>query len=136
MLYTKLDELNASIALHKREIKDLKRALNRMENDPAAFFEDELIELYNDHLFDIYGHCVSSLPFTVLQSEFVEFFESCDPTGYRCGFNDWVDNSENYDLMSFDEYSDKLEKLEELEELEDRLSDLESERDDLIAEID
>lgn len=133
MLYTKLDELNASIALHKREIKDLKSALNRMENDPAAFFEDELIELYNDYLFDIYGDCVSNLPFTVLQSEFVEFFENCDPTGYRCGFNDWVDNSENYDLMSFDEYSDKLEKLGELE---DQLSDLELQRDESIAEID
>lgn len=132
MPYTKLEEFNAIIALHKREIKDLKSALNRMENDPVTFFEEELIDLYNYYLFDVYGDCVNNLPFNVLQSAFVEFFESCDPTGYRCGFNDWLDCSENYDLMSFDQYSETVEKLEELE---DCLSDLESERDELITEI-
>jgi hypothetical protein len=117
-----LAEANATLAKAEQALRAAKEALESFEPD-----DDEAHERYDAMLNDCYSFAKVGGPFEHMQPS--EVLKECDPTAYRCGFNDWLDGE---DKSTFDGYSD-LEEAVELAESE--RDDAENARDDAEAAL-
>ena len=112
----------------QREIDErdlLQNKMDTFEVDP-----DDYEEAYNDMLDDVYPEFMGmySASYTLLQ---------VDPTAYRCGLLDYVDNLEisypsNWD-DDMDDIVSNIENMinESIEELEEEIQELEDELEEL-----
>lgn len=104
--------------------------LKQMENDPACFFDDELSESFDDYLNDLYQDTFDALPVTIKNGYAADIIKAEDQPFYRESYNNWLNDSDNYDLSDFDDYqeqSDLVDQLNsDLEAIESEIIDLES----------
>ena len=103
----------------------------------AAVKEDgqprDMDAAYREMLDECYSFKSVGGPFACMQPSRV--LEECDPTAFRCGFNDWLDSEEVTEIG--DEYFDSKE-LEDIREqvadaLDSEITDLDEEAEDLEA---
>lgn len=131
------DQLIAAIEAKKAEYVNINKALieaedilKQMENDPACFFDDELSESFDDYLNDLYQDVFDALPVTIKNGYAADIIRAEDRPFYRESYNNWLDDSDNYDLSDFDDYqeqSDLVDQLNsDLEAIESEIIDLES----------
>lgn len=131
------DQLIAAIESKKQEYiiknKDLIKAediLKQMENDPAAFFDSELSESFDDFLNELYSDVFDALPIKIGNGYAADIIKAEDQSFYREAYNNWLDDNENYDLSDFDDYqeqSDLVDQLNsDLESIESEIIELES----------
>ena len=98
----------------KDPLKDAKEKLSNMETDPAAFWESECLEAYDEMLEECCKCEYCGRGGSNLKEE--------DPLAYRCGFSDWVDASGKDFAQQQDAYK---ELADAIEAVEDKLSELE-----------
>ena len=101
---TRIEEL-------QNEIADLEKEIDRFELDT-----DDYEDLYDELLNEQGPVNIGGLTFAP-----ADIVKEMDPTAYRCGLLDFVDNME---LEDSEEYREMVERLEELQ---DELTDLENE---------
>jgi chromosome segregation ATPase len=119
-LKTRLMGLKSDLVARQLQLKELQSDLKDIENNPDQYAD--LDSQYDDFLDELYSEACEALPVCITGSELIKEF---DPTMYRCGFNDYIDQ---FDYSSLDVYTGKES---EIEDLESEISDLESEVEDL-----
>lgn len=85
---------------------------------PEPISESELDQRYRDMLDEVYGE----VTIAGLTYQTSDALESVDPTAYRCGFSDWLDDEtlievdgEYFNRADWEEYQEALEEEEENE---------------------
>jgi len=116
-----IESTNSAIDSATQAVADKQNEIDNF--DKSRYYTEEM---YDQDLESIYGDSVEVCGMTMNP---VYILKECDPTAYRCGMNDLIDNKDNSDFEEFNE----LET--ELEELEDELSDLELELSELELEL-
>ena len=116
--------LENQLAVKQNELLEAEQLLARMDNDPVAHFEDEMKELYNQELNEIYAEQFEAFPFVL--GDPCDWIEENQPTDYRVGFADF-----HFDPSHCDEYLDQEALIEQLENdiagLEEEIEELENE---------
>lgn len=131
------DQLIAAIEAKKAEYLYINKALikaedilKQMENDPAAFFDGELSESFDEFLNDAYSDVFNALPVTIGNGYAADIIKNEDQSFYREAYNNWLDDSDNFNLSDFDDYqeqSDLVDQLNsDLEGIEAEILELES----------
>ena len=117
-------EAQNTLAILGSQLSNAQDLLSNMERDPAAYFEDEMKELYDQQLNEIYSEQFDNFPFSL--GDPCDWIEENQPTDYRVGFADF-----ECDYTSFAEYEEVQGQIEELEneitEIEEELALLEEE---------
>lgn len=90
----------------------------------------EVNSMYDDMLDECYDLSEVGGPFSHMLASKV--LSECDPIAYRCGFNDWLDGENFYEVDGEYYYGTDLERVKDklVDELESELSDLQEELDD------
>lgn len=115
--------LENQLSAKQDELLEAEELLQSMENDPAAHFEDEMKDLYNEQLNGIYSEQFDNFPFPL--GEPCDWIEENQPTDYRVGFADFsYDPSNNQEYMDLEEQIETLQN--EIEELEEEIEELEN----------
>ena len=97
------------------ELDEKRDAIENFEIDP-----DEKEDRYNNMLDECYPEVFGIQPSRILLE--------CDPTAYRCGLVDYVDNLDESDEEEYQELEEEISELEdELSDLEDELLEMEDE---------
>lgn len=123
---TKLAELQAALISKLDELEQMLDTLASMENDPLAYFEDEITHAWDDCLNEAYGEQVDALPWYCGSA--AQLCEDKDNTFYRCGRNDFADGFDVSWLAGYQDLQSEIEDLEsEIESLEDEIEELENE---------
>lgn len=125
-LSSELTTLENTLVDKESELKEAQDLLDNMESDPAAHFEDEMKESYNQMLDEVYSEEFNNFPFSLGSPS--EWIEENQPVDYRVGFADYEFNYSNV--------SEYVEQQELVEQLESEIEDLEIEIEELQAEID
>jgi len=106
-----------------------------------AHIESECTAIDREALFDrMLDECYSfesiGGPFAYMTPSYV--LKECDPTGYRCGVNDWADGEGWVEINGSNYQGEEAEKARDefIEDLESELSDLETELEEAEAEED
>lgn len=131
------DQLIVAIEAKKAEYLYINKALikaedilKQMENDPAAFFDSELSESFDDFLNELYSDVFDALPVTIGNGYAADIIKNEDQSFYREAYNNWLEDNDNYDLSDFEEYqeqSDLVDQLNsDLENIEAEILELES----------
>lgn len=120
------------IAEKSHLLKKAEIALQSMEQDPAFWFDDELTESFDEFLDDLYQDAFDALPIVVGRGVASEIIKSEDNLFYREAYNNWLNDSDNYDLSEFDEYTEQSDLVDSLES---EISDLESDLDELVSDL-
>lgn len=128
-----IEAKKAEIAEKNNLLKQAEKTLQSMEHDPSAYFDDELTESFDYFLDDLYQDAFDALPIVVGRGVASEIIKNEDNIFYRTAYNDWLDDSGNYDLSEFDEYTEQIDLVDSLES---EISDLESELDELLSDLD
>ena len=115
----KIQQIEAKIAELTAQAKALQNQIDHFELDP-----DDYVEQYDDMLDYVHGE--------FLGMDASHILKETDPTAYRCGLLDYLDNlDQDEEKMNNDDYAELIEELEEIkseiEELEDELAELENE---------
>ena len=97
---------------------------------------DDLVELnvsdmYDEMLDECYDMSEVGGPFSHLLASRV--LEQCDPIAYRCGFNDWLDGENFFEVDDEYYHSTDLERVKDelISNLEDEISNLEEQVEDM-----
>ena len=111
---------------HEKAAHELLMAAVKEDGQPR-----DMNSAYREMLDDSYSFKSVGGPFACMQPSRV--LEECDPTAFRCGFNDWLDSEEVTEIG--DEYFDSKE-LEDIQEqvadaMDSEITDLESAIEDL-----
>ncbi|APC44289.1 hypothetical protein [Pseudoalteromonas phage PH357] len=125
-LSAELIKLQNTLINTKSELKEAQNLLDHMESDPAAHFEDEMKESYNQMLDECYSEAFDSFPFNLGSPS--EWIEENQPVDYRVGFSDY-----DFDYSNVSEY---VEQQELVDQLESEVEDLEAEIEELQTGID
>lgn len=121
-LSLELITLQNTLSDKQEKLKEAQDLLNSMESDPAAHFEDEMKESYNQMLDEIYSEAFDSFPFNLGSPS--EWIEENQPTDYRVGFADYEFDYSN--VSGYIEQQDLVEDLEtEIEDLQAEIEELE-----------
>ena len=128
-----IEAKRAEIAEKTESLDTAEKSLLAMENDPAAYFDDELTESFDEFLDELYQDAFDNLPIVVGRGVAPQIIKEEDNIFYRTAYNDWLDDSDNYDLSDFDEYSEQVDLVDSLQS---EISDLESELDELLSDLD
>ena len=116
--------LENQLSAKQDELLEAEQLLASMDNDPAAHFEDEMKELYNQELNEIYAEQFDSFPFAL--GDPCDWIEENQPTDYRVGFADFTyDPSNNQEYMDLESQIEDL--INEIEALEEEIGELENE---------
>lgn len=127
-----IEAKKAEIAEKTNLLKQAEKTLQSMEHDPAAYFDDELSESFDEFLDELYQDAFDALPIVVGRGVASEIIKSEDQTFYRESYNCWLNDSYNYDLSEFDEYTEQSDLVDSLES---EISDLESDLDELVSDL-
>lgn len=129
-LITVIESKKAEYLYINRALIKAEDILKQMENDPAAFFDSELSESFDDFLNELYSDVFDALPVRIRNGYAADIIKCEDQTFYRVAYNDWLDDSGNYDLNGFDDYQEQSELVDQLnsdlESIESEIIDLES----------
>lgn len=125
-LSAELIKLQNTLVDKESGLKEAQNLLDSMESDPAAHFEDEIKESYNQMLDECYSEAFDNFPFNLGSPS--EWIEENQPVDYRVGFSDY-----DFDYSNLSEY---IEQQELVDSLESEVGDLESEIEELQVEID
>lgn len=127
-LESKIIEIENVIGNTANLLTEKEQELSRMENDPLAYFEDEITTDYDSMLNETYEEVFEALPFNIGDpSEAMKEHDNCH---YRCGLNDFADG---YDVRGFMLYA---ELSEEIEDLKSYIEELESELEEWQLSLD
>lgn len=128
-ILAKIVEVKTELALTQSAYSKACDAVNRMESDPASYFDDELSESFDEFLNELYQDAFDALPITIGNHGYAaEIIKNEDNSFYRESYNNWLNDSDNFDLSQFDEYTDQVDLCDELD---NKISDLESELSEL-----
>lgn len=127
-----IEAKKVEIAEKSSLLKQAELALNNMEQDPAAWFDDELTDCFDQFLDELYQDAFDALPVSVGNGVASKIIKNEDEIFYRTAYNDWLDDSDNYDLHEFEEYADQNNLVESLQS---ELYDLECDLDELVCNL-
>ena len=127
-----IEAKKAEIAEKTNLLKQAEKTLQSMEHDPAAYFDSELSESFDEFLDELYQDTFDALPIVVGRGVASEIIKSEDVSFYRESYNCWLNDSDNYDLSEFDEYTEQSDLVDSLES---EISDLESDLDELVSDL-
>ena len=120
---TTLIKTQDQLAIARSKLEKAEHLLGCMQDDPSMYFEDEMKDLYNQELNEIYAEQFDSFPFAL--GDPCDWIEENQPTDYRMGFADF-----DFDPSHCDEYIDLETTIEELENeiagLEEEIEELEN----------
>lgn len=120
-----LKEMQGKLEQLQDELENKQNKLEHMENDPAYYFEDEMIEAYDQMLNEIYSDQFENFLFNL--GDPAEWIKENQPIDYRVGFADF-----SFDPSNCNEY---VELSEEIDNLQCEINDLELEIEHLEEEL-